>query len=167
MYSRLVLIKELLMETGSIYVHIDWHIGHYVKVIMDDIFGKDNFRNEIIWRKLTAAKAQSKIFSNVKDCILFYSKTPSVYFKGQYIKSDADDQNYPYVDSETGRRYGSFDFTQKGQGAARKFGDKIMEPPQGKHWIWAQENIDEGLRKGVIIFTKNGTPRVKRYLDVK
>src|SRR3989338_1394772 len=69
---RLILMRELLSEQGSIYVHIDWHVGHYVKVIMDEIFGKDKFRNEIVWKKITAAKAQSKFFSNVKDTILFY-----------------------------------------------------------------------------------------------
>lgn len=50
MYSRLVLMRELLSERGSIYVHIDWHVGHYMKIILDDVFGKENFRNEIIWQ---------------------------------------------------------------------------------------------------------------------
>ena len=64
-------------------------------------------------------------------------------------------------------KYGSFDFTQKGQGDGRYFGDTFLEPPKGKHWIWSQEKIDEGIKNGTIIFTKNGMPRVKRYLDNK
>lgn len=54
MYERLVLMRELLAENGSIYVHLDWHVGHYVKVLMDEIFGYENFRNEIVWRRQTA-----------------------------------------------------------------------------------------------------------------
>lgn len=164
---RLYLMRELLNEQGSIYVHIDWHVGHYVKVISDEIFGKENFRNEIVWKKLTAAKAQSKFFSNVKDTILFYSKSESCYFKGQYLSVNEEDKSYPYFEEGTNRRWGSFDFTQAGQGQPRNFGDKILEPPNGKHWIWSQERIDVGLKEGIIIFTKNGTPRLKKYLDNK
>lgn len=164
---RLVMMRELLSEQGSIYVHIDWHVGHYVKVIMDEIFGKDNFINEIVWKKLTAAKSQSKYFSNVKDSILFYTKTQNVYFKGQFLPVSKDDKSYPYIEESTGRRFGSFDLTQKGQGPPRNFGDKVLYPPDGKHWIWGQEKIDKALKEGRIIFTKNGLPRVKKYLDEK
>ena len=164
---RLILMRELLSEQGSIYVHIDWHVGHYVKVIMDEVFGKDNFRSEVVWKKLTAAKAQSKVFSNVKDAILFYSKSESCYFKGQYLPVGEEDSSYPYIEEDTRRRWGSFDFTQSGQGQTRYFGDKLLEPPSGKHWIWSQERIDAGLKDGLIIFTKNGTPRLKKYLENK
>ncbi len=164
---RLVLMRELLNERGSIYVHIDWHVGHYLKVIMDEIFGYDNFVNEIVWKKLTAVKAQSGYFSNVKDSILLYRKSKEAYFKPQVISGEQDDKVYPLVEENTGRRYGSFDMTQKGEGPARTFGDKILKPPPGKHWIWSQENIDNGIAEGRIFFTSNGVPRVKRYLDEK
>jgi len=167
MVPRLILMRELLSKQGSVYVHIDWHVGHYVKVIMDEIFGKENFRNEIIWKKLTAAKAQSNFFSNVKDTIFLYTKNQSIYFKGQYLEAYEDDKSYPYIEEKTGRRYGSFDLTQKGQGPERKFRNKILKPPYGKHWIWGQERIDEALKGGRIIFTRNGIPRVKKYLDEK
>ncbi|RLB05358.1 MAG: site-specific DNA-methyltransferase [Deltaproteobacteria bacterium] len=167
MYERLVLMRELLADNGSIYVHLDWHVGHYVKTIMDEVFGKENFRNEISWRKLTAAKAQSKFFSNVKDMILLYSKSDNATFNPQFIKSEKDDKNYPYVEEGTGRRYGSFDFTQKGSGPPRYFGDKLLYPPPGKHWIWDQEKINKAMKEGRIIFTSSGLPRIKRYLDEK
>lgn len=167
MYERLVLMRELLAENGSIYVHLDWHVGHYVKVIMDEIFGYENFRNEITWRKLTAAKAQSKFFSNVKDMLLVYSKSNNVTFNPQFIKGAKDEEIYPYIEDETGRRYGSFDFTQKGNGTPRLFGDKLLNPPPGKHWIWGQEKIDKAMDEGRIIFTSSGLPRIKRYLDEK
>jgi adenine-specific DNA-methyltransferase len=167
LYPRLQLMKRLLAEDGSIYVHLDWHVGHYVKVMMDEVFGKENYRNEIVWRKLTAAKAQSNFFSNVKDSIFLYTKSGNAIFKPQYLKSEKDEQNYPYTEEKTGRKYGSFDFTQKGTGPARRFENKVLSPPHGKHWIWSQEKIDEALKEGRIIFTSSGLPRVKRYLDEK
>lgn len=85
LYPRLLLMKELLSEKGSIYVHIDWHIGHYVKILLDDIFGKDNFRNEIIWRRGNAnTNTSSSQFSRNHDAIYFYSKSSVNYFERQY-----------------------------------------------------------------------------------
>jgi len=79
MYERLVLMRELLAESGSIYVHLDWHVGHYVKVVMDEIFGYENFRNEVIWhyRRWTA---QSNQYQNMHDLIYFYTKTSEYTF---------------------------------------------------------------------------------------
>ncbi len=69
MYERLVLMRELLAENGSIYVHLDWHVGHYVKVMMDEIFGYENFRNEVVWRKTNSPKAQTKGLGTQHDII--------------------------------------------------------------------------------------------------
>lgn len=167
MTPRLILMRELLSDTGSIYVHLDWHVGHYVKIVLDEVFGKNNFRNEVVWKKISAAKAQSGFYSNVKDSIFLYSKSDNVFFDGQYIPSNEDSSTYAHIEAGSGRRYGSFDFTQTGVGPGRWFGEKLLEPPSGKHWIWSQEKINEGMKLGQIIFTKNGTPRVKRYLDEK
>jgi len=79
MYERLVLMRELLAENGSIYVHLDWHVGHYVKVMMDEIFGYENFRNEITW-KYHRYTAMSYDFQNMHDIILRYSKTNNFIF---------------------------------------------------------------------------------------
>jgi len=73
MYERLVLMRELLAETGSIYVHLDWHVGHYVKVMMDEIFGADSFKNEIVWR-YRRWPAKSKNYQRMHDVILYYTK---------------------------------------------------------------------------------------------
>ena len=166
MYERFVMIKELLTETGSLYVHCDWRTNSFMRLLLDEIFSNQNFVSEITWLKLLAVKAQSSYFSNVKDSILVYRKG-GAKFNPQFIESTKDDKNYPHTESETGRRYGSFDFTQNGQGTAKRFGDKLLEPPSGKHWIWSQEKIDEGVKSGVIFFTSNNLPRVKRYLDEK
>ncbi len=167
MKNRLQVASELLSIEGAIFISIDDNEMPYLKVLCDEIFGRENFRNCIVWKKLTSAKAQSKFLGNVVEYILFYSKTDSIVFYEKYLESAKDDKNYPYEEEGTGRRYGSFDFTQAGQGEAKRFGDKVLEPPKGKHWIWGQEKINEGLKQGVIIFTKNGTPRLKRYLDEK
>jgi adenine-specific DNA-methyltransferase len=71
---RLILMRELLADTGSIYVHLDWHVGHYVKLVLDDVFGKDNFTNEIIWKR-SEAHSDASAFGAVHDVIFFYRKT--------------------------------------------------------------------------------------------
>lgn len=168
MYENLMAIKSVMSEKASIYVHLDWHIGHYVKILLDEIFGEDNFRNEIMWQKLKAAKKQADTFGNVHDTIFYFSLNPYSYLHNKQFKEYSEDlinSHYNRID-EDGRKYTDDSFTQTGQGPARNFGERgILEPPAGKHWIWSQEKIDEGLANGTIIFTSQGTPRVKRYLD--
>lgn len=82
MYPRLVLMKELLSERGSIYVHIDWHVGHYVKLLLDEIFGKDNMLNEIIWSYGSGGVSEN-FFARKHDSIYLYSKTPNYLFNVQ------------------------------------------------------------------------------------
>src|SRR5699024_2332995 len=169
MMNRIKVAKDLLATDGVIFIQCDNHQHSYLKVLLDNIFKEENFRNNIVWRKVLSAKRQSSNLSNITEYILVYSKTEEyevnkIFLK---IKQEKDFKNYPYIEEETGRRYGSFDFTQKGQGNSRFFNGKLLSPPKNKHWIWDQERIDEGLAKGLIVFTKSGTPRVKRYLDEK
>jgi len=165
-YPRLVLMRELLSEQGSIYVHLDWHVGHYVKVLLDEVFGEENFRNEIVWEKIKSVKAQSNSFGNTHDSLFVYGKTSENYF--QQIRVPHNDEYitsmYRYVD-ERGRRYRLDNFSQTGQGEPRYFGDKLIAPASGKHWIWSQQRINEAWEKGDIVISKNGIPSVKRYLD--
>lgn len=165
--QRLILAREILADDGSIFVHLDNKMGHYIKVVLDEIFDKNNFRCEIIWQKLKAAKKQASTFGNLHDTILYYSKSDNFIHNKQFKKysSERITQHYSHID-ENGRRFTDDSFTQTGQGPARYFGERgWLEPPKDKHWIWSQEKIDDGLDKGLIIFTSNGTPRVKRYLD--
>lgn len=87
MYPRLVLMKELLSDRGSIYVHLDWHVAHYVKLILDEIFGKENFRNEIVWAYSRWANT-SQMFQRMHDVIFFYSKSSGAIFHEQRIPLD-------------------------------------------------------------------------------
>ncbi len=164
--ARLVLLKDLLAPTGSIYVHLDWHAVHYVKVLMDEIFGYERFRNEIVWQKLRSSKSQSLRFSNCHDLILCYGAGPESFFAPVFVEKNEDllMTHYRNADSD-GRRYNLDNFTQVGQGPPRKFGDRVIAPPPGKHWIWGQDRIDEAMSKGLIVFSANGIPYVKRYFD--
>jgi DNA modification methylase len=166
-YETVVLLRELLADTGSLYVHLDWHVGHYAKAVLDEVFGLDNFRNEIVWQKVRVSKAQSISFGNVHDTVFFYSKSVQTVFVPQYTEYPESYQksHYGLVEDSTGRRYGLWDFTQSGSGPARRFGDQVIDPPPGKHWIWSQERIDKAFAEGRIVFTASGTPRLKRYLD--
>lgn len=105
MYPRLALMRELLTEKGSIYVHIDWHVGHYVKILLDEIFGKDNLINEIIWT-YTGGTDRGVGFGRKHDTILFYAKNePSVIFNPAYVPfADTTLKRFNRTD-EDGRRY--------------------------------------------------------------
>ncbi|MBA7617575.1 hypothetical protein ES703_24890 [subsurface metagenome] len=109
MYERLILMKELLCETGSIYVHLDWHVGHYVKLVMDEIFGREKLLNEIVWsnESVSGFKSQAKKFIRGHDTILIYVQSPTNYvFNKEYLQkfSEATVRRYDKVD-EDGRRY--------------------------------------------------------------
>lgn len=106
-YDRLVLMKELLSEKGSIYVHLDWHVGHYIKIIMDEIFNKDNFVNEIAWCYRTGGAPQKKGFSHKHDMLLLYSKSQNfsfkrlkerIYYEKPFFTSEKDENGKFYAD---------------------------------------------------------------------
>ena len=167
---RLYYTHKLLNDTGSFYLHCDPTMSHYLKIVCDIIFHKDNFRNEIIWKRVTSSKKQSETYTKVNDTIFFYTKSSKFLFNKLF-----EDYNESYVNKfykhidDKGRFYTLSDFTQSGQGPARYFGDEIglLYPPKGKHWIWTQEKIDEAMKNNLIYFTKNKLPRIKRYLDEK
>lgn len=166
-YERLKLMYDLLAEDGSIYVHCDYRVSSYMKLVLDEIFGLDKCVNEIAWQKIKAVKAQSIGFGNVKDSIFLYKKSNSTRFNAIKVAHDPEYIKTMYRHKEIdGRIYRLHDFTQKGQGEPRLFGDYgMLTPPKGKHWIWSQERINDGLKNNLIVFSKSGLPQVKRYLD--
>ena len=165
MYENLVAIKSVMSDTASIYVHLDYHIGHYVKILMDEIFGEDNFRNEIIWQKIRTTKAQSISFGSVHDTIFVYSKNKERVFNPIYREYSKEYISSHYKKDEKGRYFTDVSLVQKGKGEARNFNGKIISPPPGMHWIWSQENIDKAFKEGRIIVNSQGTPRKVQYLD--
>jgi adenine specific DNA methylase Mod len=136
LYPRLALMKELLSENGSIYVHIDWHIGHYVKILLDDIFGKNNFKNEILVSRIKKSDKNAKRFNYATDSIFFYGKSQQINFNSIIKKLEAIKDGY----------FHSLD--APGQGDAKTFFGKLIPPPHGRHWAWEQSKIDEAMKKG-------------------
>jgi len=168
-YERLVLMRDLLAEDGSIYVHCDWRVNSHIRLTMDEIFGNNNFINEISWRRANSKTPSNKI-AVIHDTILFYTKNKNYIFNTQYheYKEGYVESRYPYSD-EDGRMYTLQAMYGKGPGPSRKFGDRVISPPPGSHWRWTQERIDEAMLKGIIVFPKDGEgkPRFKDYLDTK
>ena len=164
---RLLIMKELLTETGSIFVHIDWHVGAYVKLLLDDIFGKENFRNEIIWRRSYSHNDGNR-FGAIHDTIYYYSKSENSKYKPVYVPRTEEEtaEEYPNICEITGKRFKSVSLNAQGQGEPRYFGERgLLYPPRGTHWRWSQERINEGLEKGIVYFSSKGTPRYKQYED--
>jgi adenine-specific DNA-methyltransferase len=164
LYPRFQLMKRLLNERGSIYVHIGPNVSHYVKPLLDEVFGSNNYRNEIVWQRFNF-HADAQRFGIVHDYILFYSKTESVTWNAQFTELKEE-----YVASHFTQRdeRGVFRLDNalaKGDGPPRRFGKKVLAPPKGTHWRWGQENIDELMEQRVIVFTSTGRPAVKRYLN--
>src|SRR3989338_6313989 len=97
LYPRLALMRELLSDKGSIYVHIDWHVGHYVKILLDEIFGKDNFRNEVVWQYEGPQSPSPLKFASKHDVIFRYSKNLDSTYAGElyrYEKEPIDGTKY-------------------------------------------------------------------------
>jgi adenine-specific DNA-methyltransferase len=164
---RLILMRELLSDSGSIYVHLDWHVGHYVKIVMDEIFGKDNFINEIIWRRSYSHNDGDK-FGAIHDTLFLYSKNENHFFQPVFVPRTQEEtiEEYPSICGITGKRYKSVSMNAAGQGEPRNFGDKgLLSSPKGTHWRWSQERINQALAEGKIFFSSAGTPRYKQYAE--
>jgi adenine-specific DNA-methyltransferase len=168
-YETVVLLRELLADTGSLYVHLDWHVVHYAKAILDEVFGIENFKNEVIWQRAHTHN-DPDAFGRVHDTLLYY-RMPKATFNpvhGKY-RDEYVEQAYRHAEKE-GRRYQTlplhathvFSSTDDN---TRRFGDRVLRPPQGKYWRWSQKKIDEALAQGLIVVSKTGVPRYKKYLD--
>jgi adenine-specific DNA-methyltransferase len=165
---RLILLRELLSEDGSIYVHLDSNMTSQIKVIMDEVFGSKNFRGFITRKKCSNKNSTRNTYGNISDYILFYSKTEN--FTWHRATSVWTDQKilkeYPCIDEATGRRYKKVPIHAPGirNGETGKEW-RGMLPPPGKHWQYTPEKLDEFDRNGDIYWSANGNPRRKVYLD--
>ncbi|GAA0678121.1 adenine-specific DNA-methyltransferase [Sphingomonas insulae] len=165
---RLALMRELLSDRGSIYIHLDWHVADYVRVVADAIFGSDNFVNEICWKRSDAKgdSAQgSKHFGRVHDVILFYSKTSDRIWNPLYVPlSDSYVEGfYKYRDPD-GRQYKLENML--GPGGAAK-GNPVYEVMGvTRPWRYSKERMSKLIEDGLVIQTRPGTvPMQKKYLD--
>jgi site-specific DNA-methyltransferase (adenine-specific) len=165
MAIRLWEMRRALKPTGSIYLHCDPTASHYLKIVMDRIFGIKSFRNEISWQRFTF-HADAHRWGRLHDILLFYGKdTSKVSFTTQRRPHDEKYIKSHFKEDESGRLYRLDNALAKGQGPPRVFFGKMLEPPPGTHWRWGQKKIDELIKKGRIVLTSKGRPSVKRYLD--
>jgi adenine-specific DNA-methyltransferase len=162
-------LKQLLTENGSIYVHLDWRVVHYAKMILDEIFGIDNFKNEIIWRRARTHNDPGG-FGRVHDSLLYYRLPGGTFnqvrvdYREEYVRtayrhSDPDGRRYQLLPLHSTHVFSSKDDN------TRRFGEKALTPPPGKYWRWSQKKIDDALERGLIVLSKNDVPRYKKYLD--
>jgi adenine specific DNA methylase Mod len=136
MYTRFALLKELLSSNGSLYVRFDWHYGHYVKILLDEVFGILNFKNEIIINRIKKSDSNVRKFNAATDSLYFYAF-------GEYVlniikkKIEKRDGYWHSMDSQ-------------GQGDSRVFFSKSIDPPPGRHWTFSQEKINEMISNKLI-----------------
>ena len=160
-YENLVAIKSVMSDTASIYVHLDYHIGHYVKILMDEIFGEDNFRNEIVWKRSTA-HSDSEYYGNNFDMIFFYTKSSESTFNIVYQEYEEDYIARFTQSDPDGRKWDSGNLTAKGlQGGGYEYEYKGCR----SLWRMPLETMKKLDEEGRLHFTRNGGIRSKVYLD--
>jgi DNA modification methylase len=167
-YETTVFLEKLLKPTGCIYVHLDWHVGHYAKAVLDEVFGVSNFRNEIIRMKSNPKNYTSKTFGNIHDTILFYSKTEDYTWNRAYDKRDEKQiaKDFPDLEPGSGRRFKTAPLHAPGvrRGPSGQSW-KGMAPLPNHHWRYAPETLDDLDAQGRIIRSSTGNPREKIYAD--
>lgn len=168
--ERLFFLRELLSENGSIYLHIDYKVGHYVKLIMDEVFGRKNFRNDITRIKCNPKNFNRKAYGNVKDLILFYSKSENPTWNNPRVHYTLEDEArlFKKVDKD-GRSYTTIPLHAPGETANGNTGRewKGIKPPKGRHWRSEPALLEEWDKTGLIEWSSNGVPRKKIFLDEK
>lgn len=166
--ERLIFLRELLSDDGSIYVHLDDNMAFHAKLLMDEVFGKKNFRNWITRKKCNPKNYTRKSYGNVSDFILFYTKSDDYTWNRSYEAWTVEkmQKEYQYVESETGRRYKKVPIHAPGirQGTTGQPW-RGMVPPPGKHWQYTPHTLDEMDARGEIYWSPTGNPRRKVYLD--
>ncbi|HIU55320.1 MAG TPA: site-specific DNA-methyltransferase [Candidatus Gallibacteroides avistercoris] len=165
--ERMILAKELLSARGSIYLHTDYKIGHYLKVMMDGVFGIDHFRNDITRIKCNPKNFKRTGYGNIKDMILFYSKGDKPIWhepKEPYSPGDIE-RLYPKTD-RYGRRYTTVPIHAPGE-ALHPLPFKGNYPPAGRHWRTDVATLEQWDNEGLIEWSPTGNPRKIVYADEK
>lgn len=165
---RLIYLRELMSESASIYLHIDYKIGHYVKVIMDEIFGIKNFRNDITRIKCNPKNFKRKAYGNIKDMILFYTKSDNYTWNeptDEYTEEDIK-RLFKKVDKD-GRKYTTIPLHAPGEtvNGATNHEWRGMKPPKGRHWRSEPKVLEQLEKDNLIEWSSNGVPRKKIYAD--
>jgi len=169
-YEGAALLRELLTEDGSIYVHLDWHVGHYAKAVLDEVFGGQCCQNEIIWKR-TSARSDSHTYNHIHDSVFLYTKSDKYVYTVQYTPYDQSytDNFYRYTDEGMGRRFRVSDLMAAGtrKGSSGQPWRGVDPNTRGNHWKYTIEKLEELDREGRIYWPQKegGVPGYKRYLD--
>ena len=169
MAVRLLEMRRVMKDTGSVYLHCDPTASHYLKLLMDSIFGERNFRSEIVWKRTSAHNdgAQGRRqHGRVHDIIIFYSNSEKWAWNPIFTDYDRDyvDRFYRHIEPETGRRYRLSDMT--GRGGAAKGNPEYEVMGVTRYWAYSQENMQAMIDAGRVVQTRPGVvPAYKRYLN--
>ena len=165
--ERLRAIRAVMSPSGSIYLHIDVKMEHRVRLLMDDVFGPENFRNAITRIKCNPKNFDRYSYGNIRDTILFYSVSPGQITWNPQREPLSDDEVarlYPHTDS-AGRRYATTPLHAPGTTANGPTGQpwRGMPPPAGRHWRYPPQELDQLDDAGLIAWSSTGNPRKIRY----
>ncbi len=166
--ERLILLRELLSREGLIFVHLDERYGFEAKIILDEVFGRENFVNHISRIGSNPKNFSRRAFGNQKDMILVYAKTRDYYWNEVGVPYTEEDLRrlFPFVD-ESGRRYTTNPLHAPGETKDGPTGRpwRGVPPPPGRHWRHPPEVLEELDRRGLVVWSKKGVPRKKVYAD--
>ena len=166
--ERLIFLRELMSDKASIYLHIDYKIGHYVKLIMDEVFGRENFRNDITRIKCNPKNFQRKGYGNIKDLILFYSKSSNPTWNHPTMPHSDEEVGrlFKRVDKD-GRKYTTIPLHAPGETTNGNTGKEWrgVKPPKGRHWRSDPAVLEELDKRGLIEWSSTGVPRKRIYFD--
>jgi DNA modification methylase len=175
MTTRLVELHRVLKPTGSLWLHCDPNASHYLKLVLDAIFGPERFINEVVWKRSSAHSdtTQGAVhLGRTHDVLLFYSRGPqpkrnvvTVPFSDEYVAS-----HYSNIEAGTGRRYRKGDLTAAKPGGDTRYewagpDGRGVRPYPGRYWAYTKAKMEEYERQGRLVYTKTGMPEYKRYLD--
>lgn len=163
MAVRIGEIRRVLKPAGSVYLHCDPTASHYLKLLMDAVFGRKVFRNEIVWERTTGRKAGLQ-FGRAHDVILFYAGPGATWNAPTVPQTEETVKGHDLMRDRRGI-YRLSDLSGAGAGPPRLFDGREIEPPAGRHWMFDQAGIDRLIRDGRIAYSRTGRPRIKSYLE--
>lgn len=164
--ERVVLLRELLSDEGSLYFHIDTKMGHYCKVILDEIFGRENFRNDITRIKSNPKNFSRSAYGNEKDVILFYAKNGGKNIWNNITEPLTEEEiKIRYTKTDEKGYYTTIPLHAPGETTSGPTGQawRGMMPPQGRHWRTSPDEFDKLDEQGLIEWSSTGNPRIKKY----
>ena len=171
MANRLLELHRVLKPTGSLYLHCDPTASHYLKIVLDGVFGKQCYLNEIIWKRTTAKSQSFKRFPNDHDTLLVYAASANHVFHRQFTPHSHEriEQHYSNIEKESGRRYSLDNLTAAGtrNGSSGEDWRGLSVRAKGNHWKYSLEHLEELDQAGKIYWPdkEGGMPRLRRYLD--